>query len=203
MKRVDIILWQKNVITLRTEEFRVIDCFQTIQADKSGIYRVITVMVNKLFTKFCAQMKEKAKNEARDRKLEAIAVILLIEFNNLDISIRKAADTYLSELVGVFPHLLWSKNVLYGMLDAVHQLSQCLDDEEEPEVYIGKMKRRVVLLDTFTERQAILRTFAERVKNFIATSVQWAPDTVLSHLQVQTFATVLVLFQTLKQFWLK
>ena len=159
-------------------------------------------MVNKLFTKFCAQMKEKAKNEARDRKLEAIAVILLIEFNNPNMWIRKAADTYLSELVGVFPHLLWSKNVLYGMLDAVHQLSQCLDDEEEPEVFIGKMKRRVVLLDTFTERQVILRTFAERVNNFIATSVQWAPDTVLSHLQVQqTFAAVL--FQFLKQFWLK
>ena len=58
-----------------------------------------------------------------------IAIILLIEFNNgsnpiRSNPIRKQADTYLSELVNQFPHLLWSKNVLYGMLDAVHEVKK-------------------------------------------------------------------------------
>ena len=45
-------------------------------------------------------------------------------------TIRKHADTFLSELVGRFPHLLWSKSVLYGMLNALHQFSQCYSDDE-------------------------------------------------------------------------
>lgn len=161
---------------------------KTLQTDKNGIYRCITVMVSKLFNQFCKHMAAKPKNEARDRKLDTIAIILLIEFNNgsnpiRSNPIRKQADTYLSELVNQFPHLLWSKNVLYGMLDAVHELSLSLTDEDEPEVFIGRVKRRVVLLDTVNERQELLREFAVRVKKYIDVSVQWAPDTVQSHLQ--------------------
>ncbi len=85
--------------------------------------------------------------------------------------------------MGRFPHLLWSKSVLYGMLNALHQLSQTVLDEEVQEVFIGRMKRRVVLQDTMGERDEILREFAQRSKQFIKTSVAWAPDTVQSHLQ--------------------
>ena len=75
-------------------------------------------------------MAGKPKDKERDRNLEAIAVILLIEFNNPNKTIRKHADTFLSELVSRFPHLLWSKSVLYGMLNALHQFSQCYMEED-------------------------------------------------------------------------
>ena len=98
--------------------------------DKNGIYECITAIVTKLFSEFCNSMAAKPKDKERDRNLEAIAVILLIEFNNPNKTIRKHADTFLSELVGRFPHLLWSKSVLYGMLNALHQFSQCYSDDE-------------------------------------------------------------------------
>lgn len=82
-----------------------------------------------------------------------------------------------------FPHLLWSKSVLYGMLNALHQLSLTVSHEDIQEVKIGKMERKVFLLDTANERGEILREFRQRSRQFIKTSVEWAPDTVLSHLQ--------------------
>ena len=84
-----------------------------------------------------------------------------------------------------FPHMLWSKSVLYGMLNALHQLSGTVWEEDTQEIRIGKMDRRVVLLDTPNDRDAILQEFVERIKHFIKTSFEWAPNTVLSHLQVR------------------
>ncbi len=156
---------------------------RAVQVDKSGIYDCILAIETKLFSEFCASLASLPKDKERDKNLEVIAVILLIEFNNPNKHIRKHADTFLSDLVGRFPHLLWSKSVLYGMLNAVHQLGQTVTDEEAQQVHIGRMRRRVVLQDTMQERNEILREFAQRSKQFIKTSVAWAPDTVQSHLQ--------------------
>ena len=71
------------------------------------------------------------------------------------------------------------------MLNALHQLSQTVSNEEIQEVEIGRMRRRVTLLDTVAERDEVLRDFALRCKDFVNTSVKWAPDTVQSHLQVR------------------
>ena len=46
---------------------------KTLQTDKNGIYRCITVMVSKLFNQFCKHMAAKPKNEARDRKLDTVS----------------------------------------------------------------------------------------------------------------------------------
>eukprot|EP00094_Tigriopus_californicus_P003842 TCALIF_03698-PA protein Name:"Similar to PI4KA Phosphatidylinositol 4-kinase alpha (Homo sapiens)" AED:0.07 eAED:0.07 QI:1/0.8/0.75/0.93/0.86/0.93/16/174/2161 len=157
---------------------------RAIQVDKTMIYDCILVIVNSLFREhFLPVIAEKPKNKERDRNLEAIAVILLIEFNNPNKNIRKFADQFLSKLVDKFPYLLWSKSVLYGMLNALHQLSLTVSHEDIQEVKIGKMERKVFLLDTANERGEILREFRQRSRQFIKTSVEWAPDTVLSHLQ--------------------
>ena len=70
------------------------------------------------------------------------------------------------------------------MLNALHQFSQCFNDEDIQEVHIGRMERKVSLLDTVGERGEILQEFRQRCKQFVKTSVEWAPDTVQSHLQV-------------------
>eukprot|EP00095_Tigriopus_kingsejongensis_P007429 maker-scaffold443_size169656-snap-gene-0.12 protein:Tk07429 transcript:maker-scaffold443_size169656-snap-gene-0.12-mRNA-1 annotation:"phosphatidylinositol 4-kinase alpha isoform x1" len=157
---------------------------RAIQVDKTMIYDCILVIINCLFRDhFLPAIGEKPKNKERDRNLEAIAVILLIEFNNPNKNIRKFADQFLSELVDKFSYLLWSKSVLYGMLNALHQLSLTVSLEDIQVVKIGKMERKVFLLDTPNERGEILQEFRQRSRQFIKTSVTWAPDTVLSHLQ--------------------
>ena len=45
------------------------------------------------------------------------------------------------------------------------------------------MERKVSLLDTVEERGEVLQEFRQRCKQFVKTSVDWAPDTVHSHLQ--------------------
>ena len=45
--------------------------------------------------------------------------------------------------------------------------------------------RRVILMETDETRQELLHEFAQRSKEFVKTSVEWAPDTVQSHLQVK------------------
>ncbi len=156
---------------------------KALQSDKSCIYDCISCIVIKLFNEFCNAIANKPKNKERDRNLETIAIILLIEFNNPNKNIRKHADRFLSDLVGKFPHLLWSKSVLFGMLNAVHQLNIFVHDESVQEVRIGRMKRRVILLDTLETREEILNEFAQRSQLFVKTSMEWAPDTVQSHLQ--------------------
>ena len=47
------------------------------------------------------------------------------------------------------------------------------------------MRRRVILMETVESRQDLLHEFAQRSKEFVKTSVEWAPDTVQSHLQVK------------------
>ena len=85
--------------------------------------------------------------------------------------------------MGIFPHLLWSKAVLFGMLNALQTLSLSVHDEDTQEVKVGRMRRRVILMETCESRQDLLHEFAQRSKEFVKTSVEWAPDTVQSHLQ--------------------
>ena len=54
------------------------------------------------------------------------------------------------------------------------------------EVHIGRMERKVSLMDTVEERGEVLKDFRDRCKQFVKTSVEWAPDTVQSHLQVRS-----------------
>ena len=70
------------------------------------------------------------------------------------------------------------------MLNALQTLSLSVHDEDTQEVKVGRMRRRVILMETVESRQDLLHEFAQRSKEFVKTSVEWAPDTVQSHLQV-------------------
>ncbi len=66
---------------------------RAIQVDKNGIYDCILAIETKLFSEFCSSLAAQPKDKERDKNLEVIAVILLIEFNNPNKNIRKHADT--------------------------------------------------------------------------------------------------------------
>ena len=42
-------------------------------------------------------------------------------------------------------------------------------------------------METDDTRRELLHEFAQRSKEFVKTSVEWAPDTVQSHLQVRIY----------------
>ena len=84
-------------------------------------------------------------------------MFFLTEFNNPNKVIRKHADKFLSCLVDKFPHLLWSKAVLFGMLNALQKLNLYVHEEDVQEVKVGRIKRRVILMDTMEARQDILQ----------------------------------------------
>ncbi len=52
----------------------------------------------------------------RETELEDHAEILLIHFNNPNKAIQRLADKFLSNMVDRFPHILWSRRVLFTML---------------------------------------------------------------------------------------
>ena len=47
--------------------------------------------------------------------------IIILSLNELIQAIQRLADKFLSGMVDKFPHILWSRRVLYTMLDKVGQ----------------------------------------------------------------------------------
>ena len=67
------------------------------------------------------------KNDKRNRELDLQAQFLLVAFNNVNPTIRQIADQWLSRLVETFPHILWSRKVLWTILDIAQTLSASLE----------------------------------------------------------------------------
>lgn len=67
------------------------------------------------------------KNDKRNLELDLLAQFLLVAFNNVNGTIRQIADQWLSRLVETFPHILWSRRVLWTILDIAQTLSASLE----------------------------------------------------------------------------
>ena len=100
---------------------------KSIQKDKTGMYDCICAIVEKLFKEFLSIMSEQPKSAEREADLENHAEILLIHFNNPDKPIQRLADKFLAGLVDKFPHILWSRKVLFSMLDTLDKLATFLN----------------------------------------------------------------------------
>ncbi|XP_023346695.1 phosphatidylinositol 4-kinase alpha [Eurytemora carolleeae] len=159
---------------------------KAIQKDKTGVYDCICSIVEKLFKEFLAVMAGQPKSAARELDLENHAEILLIHFNNPNKAIQRLADKFLSNMVDQFPHILWSRRVLYSMLDKV---VLCLIHNGFEMTYQSYKQvghntgQSIMLKDTQAEREQMVKDFANRCKAIIEEAVKWAPDTMRSHLK--------------------
>ena len=160
---------------------------KSIQKDRSGMYDCICAIVEKLFKEFLTLMAEQPKSAAREADLESHAEILLIQFNNPNKAIQRLADKFLAGLVDRFPHILWSRKVLYSMLDMLDLLASHLFLDANivsPVIDVGHNTGQTIMLkDTQSEREQIVKDFANRCKGIIEEAMKWAPDTMKSHMK--------------------
>ena len=76
---------------------------------------------------FLVRAQSMPKTEKRNTDLDNLAQYLLVAFNNINSTIRQIADQWLSRLVETFPHVLWSRKVLWTIMDIAQTLSASLD----------------------------------------------------------------------------
>jgi len=160
---------------------------KSVQKDRTGMYDCICAIAEKLFKEFLLLMAEQPKSASREADLEDHAEILLTQFNNPNKAIQRLSDKFLAGLVDKFPHILWSRKVLYSMLDMLDVLASHLHldaNVESPVIHVGHNTGQTILLkDTQAEREQIVKDFANRCKGIIEEAMKWAPDTMKSHMK--------------------
>ncbi|KAG7197176.1 hypothetical protein KM043_007256 [Ampulex compressa] len=156
-------------------------CDTDLLKDKSGMWQCISLVADAVFAKFKDVMERKPKDENRERELEKHAQFLLVHFNHVHKQIRRVADTYLSEFVDAFPHLLWNCKVLWSMLDIL-QILQVDSNEETSIVKIPGTSYSIELMDTLEARESIVKDFSNRCKGIVQLAIIWAPQPTRSHL---------------------
>ncbi|XP_050307106.1 phosphatidylinositol 4-kinase alpha isoform X2 [Anthonomus grandis grandis] len=156
-----------------------------LQKDKSGMWNCVASVSDCVFKKFLDVMKNKPKDEARECDLEQHAQFLLVNFNHTHKQIRRVSDKYLADLVDRFPHLLWSRRVLWTMLDILQVLSYSLEidpNQETPTLRIPQTSYSIQLMDTLEAREQIIKDFAANSERIVKEAMRWAPQWTRSHI---------------------
>ncbi|CAG9769001.1 unnamed protein product [Ceutorhynchus assimilis] len=157
-----------------------------LQKDKSGMWNCVASVSDRVFEKFLEVMKNKPRDEAREADLEQHAQFLLVNFNHTHKQIRRVSDKFLASLVDKFPHLLWSRRVLWTMLDILQVLSYSLEidpNQETPTLRIPTTPYSIQLMDTLEARESIIKDFAANSERIIKEAMRWAPQWTRSHIQ--------------------
>ncbi|XP_060518279.1 phosphatidylinositol 4-kinase alpha [Cylas formicarius] len=157
-----------------------------LQKDKSGMWNCVAAVSDRVFEKFLEVMKNRPKDEAREADLEQHAQFLLVNFNHTHKQVRRISDKYLASLVDKFPHLLWSRKVLWTMLDILQVLSYSLEidpNQETPTLKIPQTPYAVQLMDTIEARESVIKDFADNSERIIKEAMRWAATWTRSHIQ--------------------
>ncbi|KAJ8312892.1 hypothetical protein KUTeg_010265 [Tegillarca granosa] len=157
----------------------------TLQKDKAGMWNCVSSVADKTFDRFLDVLASRPKTDERERELELHGQFLLVKFNHIHKRIRRVADKYFSDLVGRFPHLLWSGVVLKTMLDILQLLSKSLEmdpNQDAPEFKVADTPFILRVQDNMVDRETTVKDFAARSHGILQESMKWAPNTTRSHL---------------------
>lgn len=145
----------------------------------------ISSVSERVFDKFIEVMKNKPKDEKREADLEHHAQYLHVNFNHPHKQIRRVCDRFLVKLIDNFPHLLWSRKVLWTMLDIVQVLSYSLEldpNEETPMFRIPHTSFYIQFMDTLDARETIVKDFADHSERIFKEAMKWAPEWTRSNI---------------------
>ncbi|KAH7932980.1 hypothetical protein HPB49_006149 [Dermacentor silvarum] len=160
--------------------------FPLIQKDKGGMFICMSAVADKVFDMFLDVMQDKPKHREREIELEEAFVFLLVKFVDPEKQIRRVADKFISNFIDRFPHLLWSRKVLWAMLDILQALAYSLEldpNETGQEVIVPYTPYSITLTDTMDGRETIVRDLAAHCQGIVQEAVKWAPIATRSHLQ--------------------
>ncbi|XP_059170408.1 phosphatidylinositol 4-kinase alpha-like [Physella acuta] len=167
---------------------RVFDYLEdrVLYLDKSGMWRCVARVADKVFDKYLEMLGEKPNLEDKEIQIENFAKFLLVKFNNKE-NIKPIADQYLSKLVDRFPQVLWSSQVLKTMLDILQVICSTLDmdlNSVVSEIDVPESFHKICVKENVESRQQMLEDYTTRCSAILQESLTWAYNIVVSHLSV-------------------
>lgn len=159
-------------------------CDPVLQKDKCGMWQCVKCIGDQVFEKFRVVLVE--QDLKREKVLESQARMLLVFFNHIHKQIQLVADQYLSQLVDKFPHLLWSRSVLWCMLDILQLLAYSLSldpNQPIPIVQVPMTSYTLQFMDNMPARENRFKDFSDRCQGIFNEAMKWAPNYTRSHLQ--------------------
>lgn len=157
-----------------------------IQKDKDGMLICISAVANKIFKEFIDQMEGKPRINVRVQILESFGQFLLVKFNSTQDKIRRIADSYLSQLVSHFPHVLWSHRFLRTMFDIIQLLAKHLYQAGELkalEVVVPETSYKLIISESMENRERMMNDFTARSKGILRESMRCAPKATRSFVE--------------------
>ena len=159
-------------------------CDPVLQKDKCGMWQCVKCIGDQVFEKFRTVLVD--QDMKREKVLESQARMLLVYFNHIHKQIQLVADQYLSQLVDKFPHLLWSRSVLYCMLDILQMLAYSLSldpNKPIPILQVPMTTYKLQFMDNMPARENRFKDFSDRCQGIFNEAMKWAPNYTRSHLQ--------------------
>jgi phosphatidylinositol 4-kinase A len=159
-------------------------CDPVLMKDKCGMWQCVKSIGDQVFEKFRTVLVD--QDLKRDKVLESQARMLLVYFNHIYKQIQLVADEYLSQLVDKFPHLLWSRSVLYCMLDILQLLAYSLSldpNQPLPMFQVPMTNYALQFMDNMPSRENRFKDFSARCQGIFNEAMKWAPNYTRSHLQ--------------------
>lgn len=159
-------------------------CDPILQKDKCGMWQCVKCIGDQVFEKFRTVLVD--HDLKREKVLESQARMLLVYFNHIHKQIQLVADQYLSQLVDKFPHLLWSRSLLWSMLDILQLLAYSLSLDPNlpiPIVQVPMTSYTLQFMDNMPARENRFKDFSDRCQGIFNEAMKWAPNYTRSHLQ--------------------
>ncbi|CAI8048545.1 Phosphatidylinositol 4-kinase alpha [Geodia barretti] len=163
-----------------TKNFPLVFNYLEDKGLQGELWVAIEKIAHKLFDQYIEQMQAKTATEESAAELESLTELLVFKFNHIRGRIKQLADKFISKVVDKFSHLLWSRRVVYTMLDLLHQLSLSLhtmdpDRRRSLVVTLPDLPHSVTVPENATKREKTVSYFAQRVEQILELAMRWSP----------------------------
>lgn len=160
-----------------------------LQKDKSGMWLCVSVVADRIFSRFLQVMTQRTRDPHRESHLVELVQFLLITFNHRQRQIQRVADRFLIELLNHFPDLFWNQRVLWTILDIQEVLSASLrldTNQEGTELKVPGTEWNVECMDTFEARESVFKDFSSNAERCLREAFKWQPRWTRTHIEEYT-----------------